>query len=71
MTFERKINQLRSLIEMTYVDESFVAINVKRNNLFSEAFIRVMEKSPHEFKRKLRIKYIGENGVDAGGLLKY
>ncbi len=68
--FENKINQLRTLNGMTilYLDNN---IEVDRNNLFNDAFYSIMNKSPQELKGRFRIIYKGENGLDAGGLLRY
>jgi len=68
--FEDKIYQLRSLFEMNNIDYSDTSIKVNRNNLFSDAFISVMSKSPTELKRNLKVTYIEEEGIDAGGLLR-
>jgi len=46
-------------------------IEVHRNNLFNDAFISIMGKSPQELKKRLIITYIGEEGIDIGGLLRY
>jgi len=67
--FENKINQLRSLNEMKILD-STTLIQVNRNNLFSNAYNGIMGKSPEELKKRLKVKYIDEEGIDAGGLLR-
>ena len=46
-------------------------IEVHRSNLFNDAYNGIMNKSPYELKKILRVKYIGEIGIDAGGLLRY
>jgi len=43
---------------------------IKRDELFNNAYYQIMNKSPEELKKRLRIKYIGEEGKDAGGLLR-
>eukprot|EP00833_Pecoramyces_ruminatium_P009760 jgi/Orpsp1_1/1183792/evm.model.c7180000086732.1 len=45
-------------------------IDIHRNNLFYDAYNGIMNKSLQELKKQLKIKYIGEEGIDAGGLLR-
>jgi len=52
-------------------ENSNVIIEVDRNNLFNDAFNSIMCKSPQELKKRLKIKYKKEEGMDAGGLLRY
>jgi len=68
--FEEKINKLRSLKEMNILEsDTFIVVN--RNDLFRDAFDGIMRKTPQELKKRLRIVYNGEEGVDTGGLLRY
>jgi len=55
---------------MNFKDSS-TFFEVNRSNLFDDAFNSIMKKSPKELKRKLEIRYKGEEGIDAGGLLRY
>ncbi len=50
---------------------SATGIEVDRSNLFNDAISGIMNKSPQELKRRLRIIYKREEGLDAGGLLRY
>ncbi|OUM58495.1 hypothetical protein PIROE2DRAFT_47930 [Piromyces sp. E2] len=45
-------------------------ITIQRNELLNDAYHTIMMSSPEELKRKLIVSYVGEEGVDAGGLLK-
>jgi len=45
-------------------------IFINRKSLFSNAYDQIMNKNPYELKKTLCIKYIGEIGIDAGGLLR-
>jgi len=67
--FENKVKLLRSLIDMQITNDNTL-LYVHRNNLFHDAFNSIMSKPPEELKRKLCIEYIGEEGLDAGGLLR-
>jgi len=46
-------------------------IEVNRNDIFRDAFNDIMTKSPQELKKRLTIIYKEEEGIDAGGLLRY
>jgi len=67
--FANKVKELRSLSEMSFKDSS-TYFEINRSNLFIDAFNAIMKKSPKELKRKLELRYKGEEGVDAGGLLR-
>jgi len=43
---------------------------IDRKSLFYDAYDQIMNKSPYELKKRLSIKYIKEEGIDAGGLLR-
>ncbi|ORX67732.1 HECT-domain-containing protein [Anaeromyces robustus] len=45
-------------------------LEINRNNIFDDAYSFIMNKTPSELKKRLKIKYIGESGLDAGGLLR-
>jgi len=45
-------------------------ISINRKSLFYDAYDQIINESPYELKKKLRIKYIEESGIDAGGLLR-
>jgi len=67
--FENKVKQLRSMNEMK-VTEANTMLFINRDNLFHDAFNSIMSKSPEELKKRLRVEYVGESGLDAGGLLR-
>ncbi|ORX60189.1 HECT-domain-containing protein [Piromyces finnis] len=45
-------------------------IEVDRKRLFEDAFRIIMSCTPNELKQKLQIKFIGEEGLDYGGLAR-
>jgi len=45
-------------------------ILINRDSLLSSSFDSIINMSRDNMKKSLRIKYIGEEGVDAGGLLR-
>jgi len=53
-----------------YIYNSKLEIIIGRKSLFYDAYDQIMNKSPLELKKRLRIKYIGEDSVDDGSLLR-
>jgi len=51
--------------------DGYTPIRINRNNLFDDAYNTFMNMSPQELKKGLHIIYEGEDGIDAGGLLRY
>jgi len=43
-------------------------IEINRDKLFEDAYRIIMSYTPNELKQKLQIKFIGEEGLDYGGL---
>jgi len=70
IVFENKIKQLRSLNVMNFID-SYTFLEIDRNYIFRDAFDGIMTKSIQELRQRLAIVYKGEEGIDAGGLLRY
>jgi len=48
-----------------------VQINVRRSNLFEDAYTEVMTKTPEQLKNRLRITFEGELGADFGGVSRF
>jgi len=68
--FEDKIKILRSLKEMNLPTKE-TKIFIKRDDMLKSSIDAINNLSLKEMKNTLRISYIGEKGIDAGGLLKY
>jgi len=70
--FDKKVKAFRNQHTMnvnnTY--NSKIEIYIDRESLFSDAHGQIMNLRPSQLKQRLRINYIGEVGVDAGGLLR-
>ena len=45
-------------------------LNVRRDRLFEDSFHQLKSKSPEELRGRLTVQFVGEPGIDAGGLLK-
>jgi len=67
--FENKVNQLRSQesMKLSFFENK---IFINRSNLLNASFDAIMNMSKDDMKKTLRIKYLGEEGIDAGGLLR-
>jgi len=45
-------------------------IFIDRKSLFYDAYEQIMNRSIYQLKKRLHIRYIGEEGIDEGGLLR-
>lgn len=43
-------------------------LNVKRQSVFEDSFNKLRSKSPAELRAKLSVSFVGEEGIDAGGV---
>ncbi|KAI6096333.1 hypothetical protein EDD16DRAFT_1711470 [Pisolithus croceorrhizus] len=46
----------------------FVDANVRRNHIFEDSYAKIMKQAPNDLKKRLMIKFDGEDGPDYGGL---
>jgi len=44
---------------------------IHRNNIFQDVYYAIMNRTPQDLKKRLKIKYEGEEVLNAEGLLKY
>jgi len=65
--FRRKLIYFRSQARMKPTS-GVLKIEVNRNKLFEDAYRIIMSYTPNELKQKIQIKFIGEEGLDYGGL---
>jgi len=65
--FENKIKKLRSQQDMKETEGNIVMF-MNRDNLFNNAYEIIMNYSSEDLKKKLKVRYEGEEGMDAGGL---
>jgi len=70
--FDKKVKKFRNryTINIYGLYNSSLDIYIDRKSIFYDAYYQIMNKSPYELKRRLIIKYKGEEGIDAGGLLR-
>ncbi len=43
-------------------------IKVRRNHIFEDSYADIMRQTPSDLKKRLMIKFDGEDGLDYGGL---
>lgn len=43
-------------------------IKVRRESIFEDAYAEIMRQAPADLKKRLMIKFDGEDGLDYGGL---
>lgn len=56
---------MRSADERTY---GSLRLNVKRTSVFEDSFNKLRSKTPAEMRAKLSVAFVGEEGIDAGGV---
>jgi len=67
--FDKKVKRFRNRNSMV-INKTKLDIFINRENLFYDAYNQIMSKSPLELRNKLCITYLGERGIDLGGLLR-
>jgi E3 ubiquitin-protein ligase NEDD4 len=46
-------------------------VKVSRDNIFEGSYTEIMRQTPNDLKKRLMIKFEGEDGLDYGGLSRY
>jgi len=67
--FMKKIKKLRGMSSMK-LNSGEVSMIINRDNLYYDSFNLITKLTSDDLKKTLRIIYMGEYGVDAGGLLR-
>ena len=65
--FRRKLIYFRSQPEMR-ISPAQCHIKVRRSHIFEDSFAEISRHSPSDLKKRLMIKFDGEDGLDYGGL---
>ncbi|KAL5533037.1 hypothetical protein ACEPAF_4813 [Sanghuangporus sanghuang] len=65
--FRRKLIYFRSQPAMR-TQAGNCQIRVRRNHLFEDSYAEIMRQPPSELKKRLMIKFDGEDGLDYGGV---
>jgi len=67
--FRRKLIYFRSQHTMR-AQPGNCQIKVRRNHIFEDSYAEIMRKTPNDLKKRLMIKFEGEDGSDYGGLAR-
>ncbi|KAG9018720.1 hypothetical protein FRB90_010334 [Tulasnella sp. 427] len=65
--FRRKLIYFRSQPAMR-AQPGNCQIKIRRNHIFEDSYAEIMRQSPNDLKKRLMIKFDGEDGLDYGGL---
>ncbi|PFH52377.1 hypothetical protein AMATHDRAFT_2113 [Amanita thiersii Skay4041] len=65
--FRRKLIYFRSQPAMR-AQPGNCQIKVRRNHIFEDSYAEIMRQTPSDLKKRLMIKFDGEDGLDYGGL---
>ncbi|KAF8841200.1 HECT-domain-containing protein [Paxillus ammoniavirescens] len=65
--FRRKLIYFRSQPAMR-AQPGNCQIKVRRNHIFEDSYAEIMRQTPNDLKKRLMIKFDGEDGLDYGGL---
>lgn len=68
--FRRKLIYFRSQPAMR-AQPGNCQIKVRRNHIFEDSYAEIMRQTPNDLKKRLMIKFDGEDGLDYGGLSRY
>lgn len=68
--FRRKLIYFRSQPAMR-AQPGNCQIKVRRNHIFEDSYAEIMRQTPSDLKKRLMIKFDGEDGLDYGGLSRY
>jgi E3 ubiquitin-protein ligase NEDD4 len=68
--FRRKLIYFRSQPALRIMSGQ-CHVKVRRNNIFEDSYAEIMRQSASDLKKRLMIKFDGEDGLDYGGLSRY
>jgi E3 ubiquitin-protein ligase NEDD4 len=68
--FRRKLIYFRSQPAMR-AQPGNCQIKVRRNHIFEDSYAEIMRQTPNDLKKRLMVKFDGEDGLDYGGLSRY
>jgi len=68
--FRRKLIYFRSQPAMR-TQPGNCQIKVRRNHIFEDSYAEIMRQTPTDLKKRLMIKFDGEDGLDYGGLSRW
>ncbi|KAI9498288.1 hypothetical protein BDB00DRAFT_755039 [Zychaea mexicana] len=60
----------RALFEDTGVNSPYLVLGIRRDHIVSDTLHQLEQKTIHDLKKQLRVQFVGEEGVDEGGVQK-
>ncbi|EGC31458.1 hypothetical protein DICPUDRAFT_39910 [Dictyostelium purpureum] len=70
LDFDNKRTYFRAYFNSKKERVGTIRLKVRRNHIFEDSYNQLRMRSPEELKGKLNIQFSGEEGLDAGGLLR-
>ncbi|XP_057653179.1 probable E3 ubiquitin-protein ligase HERC4 isoform X1 [Diorhabda carinulata] len=67
---ERAVIAMLLAPQTRHAINSYLVLNVTRENIVDDALRELSEVDPHDLKKPLRVKFAGEEAEDAGGVTK-
>ncbi|KAI9012010.1 hypothetical protein CLU79DRAFT_770936 [Phycomyces nitens] len=52
------------------VNSPYLVLEIRRDHIIADALQQLYQKSIHDLKKQLRVQFVGEEGVDEGGVQK-
>lgn len=52
------------------VNSPYLILNIRRDRIVHDTLLQLERKSIHDLKKQLRVQFVGEEGVDEGGVQK-
>ncbi|RCH94640.1 putative E3 ubiquitin-protein ligase HTD2 [Rhizopus azygosporus] len=52
------------------VNSPYLVLEIRRDYIIADTLLQLEEKSIHDLKKQLRVQFVGEEGVDEGGVQK-
>ena len=68
--FRRKSTYVRSQLAM-HTQPGNCQIKVQRNHIFEDSYIEILRQTPNNLKKRLMIKFEGEDGLEHGSLARF
>jgi len=68
--FRRKLIYFRSQPALRILSGQ-CHVKVRRNHIFEDSYAEIMRQTPNDLKKRLMVKFDGEDGLDYGGLSRY
>lgn len=68
LDFQTRMNYFKEQMSFKINENKMIELNVNRCNILADSFEQLHKLEPYELLRKIKVKFIGEKGIDEGGL---